>query len=89
MKYRIIREDYFNEVGESTKVYFTIKRFRKFLWFKWWSYVKFTECHHESGCYKTILRFDNLEKAEKFVNETLIKNKPRERWHSMIMREIG
>ena len=87
MAYRINREAYFNERGESTKVYFTIKRFRKFLWFKWWSYIKYKECY-VSGCYKTILRFKNLEKAEVFVNEVLKKNKPIDRWYSMIMREI-
>jgi len=86
-KYIILREDYFNEKGISRKTHFTIKKLKKFLWFKWWSYVKYKECY-ESGCYNTVLKFDSLYDAEKFVNDILLKDAPKERWSSIKLKEI-
>jgi hypothetical protein len=85
--YLIIREDYFNEKGIGNKAHFCIKESKKFLWFEWWSYVKYKECY-ESGSYNTVLKFTNLYEAEKFVNEVLLKNGPRQKWSSMTLKEI-
>jgi hypothetical protein len=86
-KYIIVREDYYDEIGITKKTNFCIKESKKFLFFKWWSYVKYKESY-ESGSYKSVLNFKNLYDAEKFVNEVLIKNGPREKWSSIKLKEI-
>ena len=85
--YLIIREDYFNEKGISNNVHFCIKESKKFLWFKWWGYVKYEECYG-SGSYNTVLKFKNLPEAETFINEVLMKNGPRQKWSAMILKKI-
>ena len=86
-KYLIIREDYFNEKGKSRETHFCIKEQKKFLWFKWWSYVKYEEVY-ESGLYGNTLKFKGLDEAESFITNVLMKNGPRERWHSIVIKQI-
>lgn len=86
MKYRILREEYYNEVGVSTKVFFTVKKLNYFLWFRWWSYIKTKNC--SGACYNEVIKFNSFWDAEKFVNEVLKKNRPKEKWYIMVMKEI-
>lgn len=86
-KYIIVREDYYNEKGVTKRTNFCIKESKKFLWFKWWSYVKYKECY-ESGCYNSVLNFNNLYEAEKFVEDVLFKNGPRDKWSSFVLKEM-
>lgn len=87
-KYIILREDYFNEIGVSRETHFTIKEMKKFLWFKWWVYVKYVEVY-ESGNFKNTLKFKSMDDAEKFINDVLLKKSPRERWYSMVVKKIN
>ena len=87
MKYRILREDYYNKVGVSTKVFFTVQVLKKFLWFKRWHYIKTTNCY-EGGCHDEIIKFNSMLDADNFINNSLKKCLPRDKWNVMVIKEI-
>jgi hypothetical protein len=72
--YRITREDFYDEKGKTLKILFLIQKQNKFLFIKWWSYVK----HKDIGI-KTLkntpLHFDNMWDAEVYIKDILSKKK--------------
>jgi len=72
--YRITREDFYDEKGKTLKILFLIQKQNKFLFIKWWSYVK----HKDIGI-KTLkntpLHFDNMWDAELYIKDILSKKK--------------
>ena len=72
--YRITREDFYDEKGKTLKILFLIQKQNKFLFIKWWSYVK----HKDIGI-KTLkntpLHFDNMWDAELYIKDVLSKKK--------------
>lgn len=86
-KYRILREDFFDEKGSSLKTCFFIQKQYKFLFFKWWRYIK-----HENVGIKSLknipLHFDGMMEAEKFINNILKKNKNYMGHHRYVLKII-
>jgi len=72
--YRITREDFYDEKGNTLKVLFLIQKQNKFLFIKWWSYVK----HKDIGI-KPLknfpLYFNNMYEAELYIKDVLSKKK--------------
>ena len=72
--YRITREDFYDEKGKTLKILFLIQKQNKFIFIKWWSYVK----HKDIGI-KTLkntpLHFDNMWDAEVYIKDVLSKKK--------------
>ena len=72
--YRITREDFYDEKGKTLKILFLIQKQNKFLFIKWWSYVK----HKDIGIKRlknTPLHFDNMWDAEVYIKDVLSKKK--------------
>jgi len=72
--YRITREDFYDEKGKTLKILFLIQKQNKFLFIKWWSYVK-----HKDIDIKTLkntpLHFDNMWDVELYIKDVLSKKK--------------
>jgi len=86
--YRIIREDFYDERGNSLKTLFLIEKQKRFLFIKWWTYVT----HNNIGI-KSIknvpLFFNGVYEAEQFMNTVLLNNKKYCGNHKIVMREYN
>jgi len=84
-KYRIVREDFFNEQGESLKILFFIQQRRSFLGITWWSYIKYKHIGPKT-IGKIPAQFTSTTQAEDFIKNILKKNKKYRRWHQMVIK---
>lgn len=86
-QYRITREDFYNESGESIKILFFIQHRRDFMGISWWSYVRYKHIGP-----KTIgnipIHFNSALQAEDFVTKILKRDKKYKGWNQMIIKNL-
>jgi hypothetical protein len=86
-QYQIVREEYYNKYGESSKARFYVKELKSFL-FLWqrWVYITHEEwgwgdCHYQRTQFKSV--FD----AREFIKKVLCPNNKRDGMSSWVMEE--
>lgn len=79
-KYKIVKEEYFNEYGVSTCIGFKIKKYLFcILNYKFWKFVT-VDYDNYFGSGKTVITFKTQEAAEDYINTVLCPNKPIQKW---------
>jgi hypothetical protein len=86
MKYKIIFNEYSNEYGKVTNSHYIIKIEKTFLWFKYWSTVKHTECDM-TGSYKVPTEFKTIEEVHNYVMMMNDETKKKPGWNETVVEE--
>lgn len=88
-KYRITREEYYNEFGSGGKVSFYVQELKPFFFFwKRWSYIKHEVCGW-GDCYNERTKFDSMHSAKEFIKTVLCTGLERNRVSKIIMGEFN
>ena len=87
-RYKIYKEQYFNEYGGCNHKYFYVKYLKKYFWGSRWVYLKHKE-GGMSGSYMAITQFSSPENATATIKNILCKNKPRDIHITTEIKEIN
>ena len=92
-RFRIIKEEYANCVGDIQEIKYYIKEYKPIFWLFWliplpiphWKYIKDGP---DSSEYSSPLKFNTFEEAELFVKTILERNKPRFKYIKTVVKEL-
>ena len=80
MKYKIVRESYFNEYGvEQNIVFYVMKECKGLFGWRYWNYIRHEECGW-GDCTSVKTQFKTQEEAQTFIDDILCKEVLRQNW---------
>ena len=77
--FKVFKQTYFTNEGREQLQYYFIKQRKTFLGIKYWKDIKHKESSW-SGSYMARTQFNNVEQAEKFIQDILCPGVPRNKW---------
>jgi len=85
-KYRVVREDFFDEKGRSLKIIFFIQKQYSIFRIKWWKYIRYKNIGIKT-LRKVPLHFENLYEAQDFIKDSLLNGRKYKGHHKLVMKE--